>query len=160
MLLLILIVVSVPVWYSSFYIPLCFYLYLNFVISGSSSHIFTFHYASTYTEKDSRFQQRSKRFYIPLCFYLYSSSLSESKSNNFFYIPLCFYLYEICSECREGIYDFTFHYASTYTGAAKGRGKDFADFYIPLCFYLYTCQAQKLNPLVYFTFHYASTYTC
>ena len=114
MLLLILVrlATSPHVWY--IYIPLCFYLYqfpytvalqqiynlhstmllliLCQQLNGNSPNTFTFHYASTYTDRKSE-GMHDGLIYIPLCFYLYWGGLLPIKSTNSIYIPLCFYLY-------------------------------------------------------------------
>ena len=74
------------------YIPLCLYLYISTIQDGNIVTLFTFHYASTYT--DIRYDNEGKyHIYIPLCLYLYIAPAGST------FIPLIF----------------TFHYASTYT---------------------------------------------
>ena len=134
--------------------------------------IFTFHYASTYTLRNvalpvpglhlhstmlllilNCFHSHTLHIniYIPLCFYLYFQSCQQSRLNYNIYIPLCFYLYEYANSCIASFYTFTFHYASTYTTAARTAPCASCIIYIPLCFYLYAVfyDALKLSDNIY-----------
>ena len=96
----------------------------------------------------------------------------------YIYIPLCFYFIDNPDHTRTQTIQFTFHYASTLSGAAAlicvynsiyiplcFYFIKFYDIvlvqdwyiYIPLCFYFIGGHGREDLPGVSFTFHYAST---
>ena len=120
------------------YIPLCFYLYACPKEYIHLFWLFTFHYASTYTQHHPNLRELGWLIYIPLCFYLYITISSTIRNSLIIYIPLCFYLY----------------------GLLMFAGDIYFLIYIPLCFYLYKHFSKMYGKIRYlFTFHYASTYT-
>ena len=81
------------------YIPLCFYFIVLWNYFAFIYFWFTFHYASTLSQKRFRSCLRGKQTYIPLCFY-------------FIRIQSAFWLRWI---------EFTFHYASTLSELSATR---------------------------------------
>ena len=95
------------------YIPLCFYFIAFAAFSYSSYSSFTFHYASTLSGLNSRWNRKLTQFtfhyastlsrrgrapvwvldpiYIPLCFYFISCRIGSYRLSFLIYIPLCFY---------------------------------------------------------------------
>ena len=139
------------------YIPLCFYFILHHPGNFPSCIPFTFHYASTLSERAGKpglnvilftfhyastlSQQAAARFnipapiYIPLCFYFIDCSSGSKSSLSSIYIPLCFYF---IFRRDMGLYsdlEFTFHYASTLSRRALSCRARVSPIYIPLCFY-------------------------
>ena len=118
------------------YIPLCFYLYVLFLL----------------------FLLAGGAIYIPLCFYLYRKmkvrDLYEKNLHSTMFLLIRGRTIEIFGAESA----FTFHYVSTYTGPGRGSACNCLDLhstmfllilallsliprtdyiYIPLCFYLY-----------------------
>ena len=170
-------------WCSSsilIYIPLCLYLYLPGVGSGSVGGEFTFHYASTYTFAKWLYGYVKTHLHstMPL---LIPAVWSAYRYMSVIYIPLCLYLYGCAAYtalwhyrhlhstmpllirhgCALGCkrHKFTFHYASTYTNALPSTFFATVFIYIPLCLYLYQFGSNDNREVSGFTFHYASTYT-
>ena len=119
--------------------------------------LFTFHYASTYTDNVSSFgrkvihlhstmllliqiwvfgSDRQLLIYIPLCFYLYSSYSRRVRSSYSIYIPLCFYLYtmqEVGHFRIQNLHSTMLLLILVPLKISNAQNK----IYIPLCFYLY-----------------------
>ena len=76
------------------YIPLCFYLYRYEIVKLNRDRDFTFHYASTYTYRNSRHTETGRET-------LHSTML--------------LLIHAVMRRMFGGAADFTFHYASTYT---------------------------------------------
>ena len=94
------------------YIPLCFYYIWICMGSSSDTDIFTFHYASTISER-----LRSVPFRITAFTFHYASTISGSGTPSpiryGLYIPLCFYYIKTSDLQCTLVVHFTFHYAST-----------------------------------------------
>ena len=77
------------------------------------SFLFTFHYASTLSNRGKRVGDCYNHIYIPLCFYFILSKLAALSGLSSIYIPLCFYFILSCDQYDSANYSI----------------------YIPLCFY-------------------------
>ena len=113
-----------------------------------------------------------KLIYIPLCFYLYGSSrglmqlLSDLHSTMFLlihnsfaealdsveiYIPLCFYLYLAGTYEFYIVFQFTFHYVSTYTWQSVSLR--WTDMYLHSTMFLLILDPTAVSDILFINLH-------
>ena len=105
--------------------------------------LFTFHYASTLSLFWRISFSLRAWIYIPLCFYFIGTNALPADYPIEIYIPLCFYFISArCGNRYQNFLLFTFHYASTLSGALYA-GPSIHKIYIPLCFYFITSRSKE-----------------
>ena len=140
------------------YIPLCFY----FIVSSSETVFmnrpFTFHYASTLSDRPAKAVCRKCVIYIPLCFYFIGGVILYEKFADLYLHSTMLLLYLFATASTALLFFlFTFHYASTLSLIAPHISVQTASFTFHYASTLSVPGVPVPGVTVPFTFHYAST---
>ena len=144
--------------YNPIYIPLCFYFIGIPLHLEQGQKKFTFHYASTLSNKFGEADTRTLKIYIPLCFYFIGKNRRRKNTPAQFTFHYASTL--SCSSCSGAVSDasFTFHYASTLSLSQLYRCLRKSRFTFHYASTLSKSRAEQyIKDNDIFTFHYAST---